>query len=83
MIKRYEIWIKGQVDTIWVEWFEGVEIIHIAEDTLLSGPMIDQSALLGVLLKLHDLGLLILAVNTTEAKNLRTTPPSSTRQREK
>jgi hypothetical protein len=66
MSEQYEIRTKGQLDPRWAEWFDGFEIVHVAGDTLFSGVVVDQSALLGILLKLHDLGLRILAVNIVE-----------------
>lgn len=60
---RYIIRIKGCLDPNWSDWFEGMEIVHIAEgETALVGPLLDQAALYGVLLKLRDLGLVLLAV---------------------
>ena len=53
----YEIRLKGHLDDRWAEWFEGLTIT-LEEDgnTLLSGPVVDQSALYGLLKKVRDLG---------------------------
>ena len=61
---RIEIRIKGQIDEHWSAWFEDLEITHDAEqdETLLSGEVLDQAALYGVLAKLRDLGLALLSV---------------------
>jgi hypothetical protein len=60
----YQIRIKGQLDTGWTDWFEGMAITQ--EDngvTVLTGPVIDQSALHGLLKKVRDLGMPLLSVN--------------------
>lgn len=60
----YQIRLKGQLDSKWTEWFEGMSIT-LEEDgnTLLTGPVIDQAALNGLLKKIRDLGLTLLAIN--------------------
>ena len=61
----YQIRIKGHLGQQWVDWFEGL-IITLEEDgnTLLSGPVIDQAALHGLLKKIRDLGMPLLSVNS-------------------
>ena len=60
----YEIRIKGHLDDQSVDWFGGLSIT-LEEDgnTLLSGPIVDQAALHGVLKKIRDLGLTLISVN--------------------
>jgi hypothetical protein len=59
----YRIVVQGTLDTRWVEWLEGFAIDSQTDDaTTLVGPVADQSALYGVLLKVHTLGLLLLRV---------------------
>ena len=60
----YQLRLKGQLDSKWTEWFEGMSIT-LEEDgnTLLTGPVIDQAALHGLLKKIRDLGLTLLAIN--------------------
>jgi hypothetical protein len=59
----YEIRIEGLVSEHWSGWFEGLAIRQSSdEETILSGNLSDQAALLGVLNKLHGLNLMILAV---------------------
>ncbi|NDJ62955.1 MAG: hypothetical protein GYB67_17680 [Chloroflexi bacterium] len=58
----YEILIEGQLDNGWVEWLEGLTITTEAGFTRLHGPLADQAALLGVLKKLHNLGLTLISV---------------------
>jgi hypothetical protein len=59
----YEIRLKGHLDDSWSNWFEGLTITLEADgDTLLTGPVVDQAALHGVLKKVRDLGLPLLSV---------------------
>ena len=59
----YKIRIKGHIADRWAEWFEDLTIT-LEEDgtTLLSGPVVDQAALHGLLKKVRDLGLPLLSV---------------------
>ena len=64
---RYEIRIKGHLDDHWVNWFEGLTITRENNgETLLTGPVVDQSALHGLLRKVRDLGLPLVSVNRIE-----------------
>ena len=77
MTQFYEIHIEGHLDGQWADWFDGMSIT-LEEDgtTLLSGPVPDQPALYGLLRKVRDLGLTLVAVKrVTEASN-----PQSTNQ---
>lgn len=59
----YEIRIKGHLDGSWADWFEGMTITQAANgETLLRGLVADQAALYGLLRKVRDLGLPLLAV---------------------
>ena len=63
----YEIRLKGHLDERWSACFEGLTIT--LEDngiTLLTGPVIDQAALFGLLRKVRDLGLPLVSVNPVE-----------------
>jgi len=61
----YQIRIKGYLGQQWVDWFEGLAIT-LEEDgnTRLSGVVVDQSALHGILKKIRDLGMLLISVNS-------------------
>jgi len=63
----YEIRIKGHLDDRWADWFEGLTItLEDNGDTLLTGPVVDQAALHGLLRKVRDLGIALLSVNRVE-----------------
>ena len=54
----YQIRITGHLGPQWTDWFEGLAITLEANgETLLTGPVVDQAALHGVLKKVRDLGL--------------------------
>ena len=60
---RYVIRVKGHLDPFWQEWFGYLSITHEqAGTTSLSGPIPDQAALYGVLIKMRDLGLTLLSL---------------------
>ena len=62
-LEVYQIVIKGHLDSEWSEWFEGLNITKVDNgETILSGPIIDQTALHGVLIKIRDLGLPLLSL---------------------
>ena len=59
----YEIRIKGHLDHQWTDWFEGLTItLEEDGDTLLTGPVVDQAALYGLLKKVRDLGMPLVSV---------------------
>jgi hypothetical protein len=67
-MQQVEIRVKGQIDERWSEWLEGLTIIHTSEgETVLTGSVLDQSALYGLIARLRDLGLALLSVNPTGA----------------
>ena len=65
----YEIWVRGHLDSCWSDWFEGMAITYPSvEETLLCGRVTDQSALQGLLAKIWDLGLSVLAMQQLNSK---------------
>lgn len=58
----YEIKVKGTFDESWSDWFDGFTPRQEDGKTLLAGQAIDQAALLGILAKINDMGLVILTV---------------------
>jgi hypothetical protein len=60
----YQIRIKGHLGHQWTDWFEGLTItLEDNGDTLLTGPVIDQAALHGLLKKVRDLGMPLISVD--------------------
>ena len=63
----YQIRIKGHLGREWTDWFGGLSItLEDNGDTLLTGPVVDQAALHGLLRKVRDGGLPLLAVMRIE-----------------
>ena len=63
----YEIRLKGYLDDRWATRFEGMTItLEDNGETLLTGPVVDQAALYGLLRKVRDLGMPLLSVNRIE-----------------
>ena len=59
----YEIRIKGHLDACWADWFAGLTLTHLEGNvTLLSGPLLDQAALHGLLERIRDLNLILVSV---------------------
>ncbi|MBP6472643.1 MAG: hypothetical protein KBE23_07225 [Chloroflexi bacterium] len=65
----FEIRLRGHLGEEWASWFGGLTITQTAEgNTLLTGPMVDQAALHGVLKKVRDLGLTLISVNPQQGE---------------
>jgi hypothetical protein len=63
----YQIRIKGRLSSRWERWFERMTITPQADgDTILTGPIVDQAALHGVLTKIRDLGVLLISIERVD-----------------
>ena len=64
---RYEIRVKGHLDSRWAAWFDGLTLTHESDGTtLIHGPVADQAALHGLLQKVRDVGLPLVSVTHVE-----------------
>ena len=65
--KLFQIRIQGHLRRQWQDWFDGLTVT-LEEDgnTLLKGPLVDQSALHGILKKIRNLGMPLLSVNSVD-----------------
>lgn len=60
----YQIRVKGHLEEEWSDWFEGMEITHLKNgESSITGFVVDQPALFGLLLKVNRLNLTLLSVN--------------------
>ncbi len=72
---RYEIRVEGVLGEHWAGWFEGLQVSSEAGETILSGPVSDQPALHGVLVKIRDLGMRLISVRRLDPGEAGTTTP--------
>ncbi len=64
----YQIRIKGLLDRRWTDWFGGLTITPEENgDMLITGPVVDQAALHGLLKKVRDLGMTLISVRPVES----------------
>ena len=71
---QYEMRVAGVLDGRWAAWFDGLQISGQGEETVICGPVADQSALHGLLTKVRDLGLCLISVrrlDTGQSQNSR------------
>ena len=65
---RYEIRIKGHLDSRWAAWFDGLNLTNASDGTtVIHGLVADQSALHGLLQKVRDVGLPLISVTQVDA----------------
>jgi hypothetical protein len=65
----YEIRIRGQLDSNWSDWFNGLEVTPQENgETVIGGTLPDQAALHGILTKIFNLRLVLLSVRRIEAE---------------
>ncbi len=64
----YEIRVEGQLDANWSDWFDGMRVTPVRGDgasivTTLTGAVVDQAALHGILTRIRDLNLVLISVS--------------------
>lgn len=66
--RRYQIVVRGHLEPHWQPWFNGMDITNIpAGEAVLSGLVVDQAMLQGLLTKIQDLGLTLISVQCLES----------------
>jgi hypothetical protein len=64
-VSFYKIQVKGHLDERWSDWFDGLEITNLENgEAMLYGDIVDQAALHGVLARVRDLNLALVAVSS-------------------
>jgi hypothetical protein len=63
-----EIKVLGHLDEKWGDWFDGMEITHENENTILSGIVKDEASMHGILNQIRDLNLKLISVNPASEK---------------
>ena len=64
---RYEIRLRGHLDSRWAAWFDGLSLSNESDGTtIIGGPVVDQAALHGLLQKVRDLGLPLVSVTQVQ-----------------
>jgi len=67
MADSYQIRVRGHLSSRWTEWFDGLTIENQPNgEALIYGPVVDQAALHGLLVKIRDLNLSLISVNRIE-----------------
>ena len=71
---QYEIRLKGHLEARWTTWFDGLSLTQESDGTtVIRGSVIDQAALHGLLSKVRDLGLPLIAVTQLDSKQMKGT----------
>ena len=73
---RYEIRVGGVFDRRWTACFEGLQVTSEDSETVISGPLPDQPALHGVLIKVRDLGMCLISVRRLDPDGAGEASPS-------
>ncbi len=85
-LQRYELRVQGHLDVRWADWVDGLAFTHEVDGTTtLTGPLVDQAALHGLLSRIRDLGLPIVSLRrvcpSSEAQQKRRTSMNVTNPR--
>ncbi len=66
---QFEIRVRGHLDSKWSNWLEGMEVKLLEDgETIFTGPIADQSALMGILNKLSRLNLTLISINQIDRR---------------
>jgi hypothetical protein len=72
----YAIELESCLTGQWTEWFDGLAVSYEDGRTLLTGPVVDQAALHGLLKKVRDLGIPLISVNRVLGPRIESNSPS-------
>jgi hypothetical protein len=68
-MSEYEIRVEGHLDSRWTAWFDGMSLTNASDGTtVIRGPVLDQSALHGLLQKLRDIGPSLISVTQVKSE---------------
>ena len=68
-MQQVELRVKGHIHPRWSEWFGGLTITQSSlDETVLTGPILDEAALYGIISRLRDLGLKLISLSSEEIK---------------
>lgn len=68
-MQQVELHVKGHIHPRWSEWFGGLTITQSSlDETVLTGPILDEAALYGIISRLRDLGLKLISLSSEEIK---------------
>ena len=71
MVDTYKILVRGSLDDHWSDWLGGFDVQRQANGTtVLLGPVVDQAALHGVIIRIRDLGLTLLSVKQVAEEDI-------------
>jgi hypothetical protein len=74
-MQQIEIRVKGQINRQWSEWFGGLTISRSdLDETILTGLVLDEAALYGIIARLRDLGLKLTSLSSEEIKEISSEP---------
>ena len=74
---KYEICVKGHLDARWSAWFDGLRLTNESDGTtVISGPVVDQAALHGLLQKLRDVGMPLISITQVSPDRTSSEPRS-------
>jgi len=69
-VPTYEIRVRGRLSASWAAWFDGLDVTSDADGTsVISGPVVDQAALHGLLQRLRDVGLVLESLALVEPRS--------------
>ena len=66
---QFQVKVEGILENKWADWFDGMTISHEENNTILTGLLVDQAALYGLLKQVRDIGLNLISVTRSQPGN--------------